>query len=466
MCFMHASFASRPNDELQSTSFEHVEVAPFQTYDNTAYSVNGPITLSYPTYVSPASTSFIEALGAINVSTVAELDLGDNVGAKQEPLVLDAQQRRVSSYDGYYKPARNRTNLLVMPLAQVRQVILEQVNNSLTATGVVFTDSLTGSTLNVSATKEVILSAGVFQTPQLLMLSGIGPQQTLEKFGIPVYHTNENVGRHLQDHCYFSVIARVHQNASASQLYNRIDLLQAAQKQYTDSNTGPLTTPIGPTYGFQQIPEGDLRKLDAAQALENRTNQAHIEYLWENIYYPSEPSMVLSQYPPNSNESFMSVTAALVAPVSRGNVSIQSNTIGDAPVINVNYMESEIDQKIALYAFRNLRTILSQPELANYTIGPNFGEVAPGASITDDETLLTYIKSTLLPVWHASGTARMLPESDGGVVDTRLRVYGVLGLRIVDASIIPLIPDQHIQGAVYMIAEKAADMIKEDYGLL
>lgn len=353
-----------------------------------------------------------------------------------------------------------------MSLAQARQIILEMKNGTLIATGVVFTDSISGNVMNITATKEVILSAGVFQTPQLLMLSGIGPQQTLQQFGIPAYHTNENIGRHMQDHCYFSVIARVRKEVSASQLYNRIDLLQAAQKQYTENHTGPLTSPVGPTYGFQQIPATELRVLDTTGALENRTNQAHIEYLWENLYYPSEPSTLLSQYPPNLNESFMSVTAAVLAPVSRGNISFQSNTIGDAPVINVNYLESEVDQRIALYGFKNLRKILSQPELANFTIGPDSGEVVPGASITDDETLLTYIKSTLLPVWHASGTATMLPEADGGVVDDRLKVYGISGLRVVDASIIPVIPDQHIQGTVYMIAEKAADMIKEDYELV
>lgn len=400
------------------------------------------------------------------MATAQELNLGNNIGAKQEPLTLDAEQRRVSAYDGYYKPVRNRTNLSVMPLAQVRQIILEKSNDITIATGVVFTDSKSGSVMNVTATKEVILSAGVFQTPQLLMLSGIGPEQTLQEFGIPIYHVNKHVGLHMQDHCYFSVIARVMNDASASQVYNRIDLLQAAQREYTNNHTGPLTTPVGPTYGFQQILDTDLQRLDFVGALGNRTNQSHIEYLWENIYYPSEPSMVLPQYPNNLNESFMSVTAALLAPVSRGNVSLQSNAIGDAPLINLNYLESEVDQQIALYAFRNLRMVLSQPELANLTIGPNFGEVAPGANITDDQALLTYIKSTLLPVWHASGTARMLPESDGGVVDDRLRVYGVTGLRVVDASIMPVIPDQHVQGPVYMIAEKAADMIKVDHGLV
>ncbi|KAK0856662.1 hypothetical protein LTR87_017904 [Friedmanniomyces endolithicus] len=449
----------------KSTSFLPVDVAPYQTYNASAYSAKGPISLSYPSYVYDSSTAFIEALSGVNVSIVNDLNLGNNIGTKQEPLVLNGQQQRVSSYDGYYKPVRNRPNLTVRPLSQVQQVILEQQNDSLTATGVVYADMQGGMTVNITASKEVILSAGVFQTPQLLMLSGIGPQQTLRKFGIPEYLENENVGSHMQDHFYFSVIARAQANTSASQLYNRVDLLQAAQQQFAANHSGPLTTPVGPTYGFRQLSTSELQALGAAQALANRSAQAQIEYLWEDIYYPSNPSMVLPQYPPWKDESFISVTAALLSPVSRGNVTLQTNSIQDGPAINVNYLESAVDREIALFMFRSLRTVLSQPVLSNYTIGPNHGEVVPGVEVDDDATVLEYIESTLLPVWHASGTCRMLPLSEGGVVDNRLRVYGVDRLRIIDASIFPVIPDQHIQGPVYMVAEKAADMIKEDYGL-
>ncbi|KAK5674172.1 hypothetical protein LTS10_013069 [Elasticomyces elasticus] len=418
----------------KSTSFLPVDVAPYQTYNASAYSANGPISLSYPTYVYDSSTAFIEALGSVNVPIVNDLNLGNNIGTKQEPLILNRQQQRVSSYDGYYKPVRSRPNLTVRPLSQVSQVILEQQNGSLTATGVVYSDMQGGATVNITASKEVILSAGVFQTPQFM-----------------------------QDHFYFSVIARAQANSSASQLYNRVDMLQAAQQEYATNHSGPLTTPVGPTYGFRQLSTSELQTLGAAQALANQTAQAQIEYLWEDIYYPSNPSMVLPQYPPWKNESFISVTAALLSPVSRGNVTLQTNSIQDGPLINVNYLESAIDQEIALFMFRSLRTVLSQSVLSAYTIGPNHGEVVPGAEVNDDATIMEYIKSTLLPVWHASGTCRMLPSSEGGVVDNRLRVYGVDRLRIIDASIFPVIPDQHIQGPVYMVAEKAADMIKEDY---
>ncbi|KAK3045695.1 hypothetical protein LTR09_012755 [Extremus antarcticus] len=136
-------------------------------------------------------------------------------------------------------------------MSMVQQVLLEKRTNGLTATGVIYSDMSTGSTLNVTASKEVILSAGVFQTPQLLMLSGIGPQDTLATFGIEPYLINENIGRNMQDHLYFSVIARSQPDASALDLYNNVGLLQDAEAQYASNASGPLTTPIGPTYGFR-----------------------------------------------------------------------------------------------------------------------------------------------------------------------------------------------------------------------
>lgn len=128
-------------------------------------------------------------------------------------------------------------------------------------------------------------------------------------------------------------------------------------------------------------------------------------------------------------------------------------------------MAEVADQKIAIQAFKNLRKVLGQADLAAFTIGPDNGEVVPGVAIDTDEEILNYIRSTTIPIWHVSGTCSMLPKEKGGVVDSRLRVYGIQGLRVVDASIIPIIPDQHTMGPVYMIAEKAAVMIKEDWGL-
>jgi choline dehydrogenase-like flavoprotein len=120
---------------------------------------------------------------------------------------------------------------------------------------------------------------------------------------------------------------------------------------------------------------------------------------------------------------------------------------------------------MAIRSFHYLRKILVHPAFSPYTYGPNNGEVSPGGAVDDEDedAIFEYVKANTIPNWHASGTNQMLPEADGGVVDARLRVYGVQGLRIVDCSIIPVLPDVNIAGPVFMIGEKGAEMIREDW---
>ncbi|KAJ9645949.1 hypothetical protein H2199_002992 [Coniosporium tulheliwenetii] len=403
---------------------------PYETFDASAYSSDGPVQLAFPNSINeefPATVDFVEALSSIGVEPVIDLNLGVNLGAQQEVLTIDANMARSSSYDAYYVPIRDRPNLTVMTSALVQAVISEQRDGALTATG------------------------------------GIGPAETLDVFGIPAVLVNENVGQHMQDHTYFSVTARATPETGGD-LFNRIDLLQAAQREYWANRTGPLTVAGGNTYSFQKISDDILESLNATELIGDRSNQAHVEYVFESVYYPNNPNV--ERYPPNLDETFLSVTGVILAPISRGEVTLQSNSITDPPSINVNYYSAEGDQNIAVWILRNLRTVLAQAGLSRWTIGPNNGEIAPGVDIESDEDILNFIKDTALPVWHASGTAQMLPQDQGGVVDSRLRVYGMKGLRVVDASVMPIIPDQHILAAVYAVAEKAGDLIKEDWGFL
>ncbi|KAF8855460.1 FAD/NAD(P)-binding domain-containing protein [Acephala macrosclerotiorum] len=129
--------------------------------------------------------------------------------------------------------------------------------------------------------------------------------------------------------------------------------------------------------------------------------------------------------------------------------------------LNSLYFQAKTDQKIAVYAFNQLRKILACPNLAKWGIGPDNGEVEPGAAVQSGED--TYIRTTVIQVWHASGTCAMKPRADGGVLDSRLKVYKVQGLRVVDESIMPIVSDQHTQRPVYMVSGKAADMIRSEY---
>jgi choline dehydrogenase-like flavoprotein len=137
----------------------------------------------------------------------------------------------------------------------------------------------------------------------------------------------------------------------------------------------------------------------------------------------------------------------------------------DSTYKDLQYYTHDSDRAVAIRGFHYLRKILAHPALSKYTFGENNGEVSPGAAVADDDedAIFEYVKANSIPNWHASGTNRMLPEADGGVVDARLRVYGVDGLRVVDCSIIPVLPDVNIVGPVFMIGEKGAELIRQDW---
>ncbi|KAI9148975.1 GMC oxidoreductase [Paramyrothecium foliicola] len=435
-----------------------------QDYDASLYS-DGPVQITFApdVYSQPGSEAFVESLSAFGLPIAEELNGGVNIGAKQETFTMDTQFQRTSSYDSYYMQAKNRQNLKVLTMSPVQQIILEVTDDAVKATGVVYLDYATGQALNATANKEVILSAGALTTPQLLMLSGIGPSDVLDKAGIQPYVTNENIGKNLQDHIYFSVVAQADPSISYSSLFQDYSKLQQANTEF-ESASGPLTAPIGLSFAFEKIPDEQLGNLGAsAITAQNRSDQAHIEYLYESVYFPNVPSSYY--HPKEYNTSYVSFTAALVAPTSRGNVSILSNSLSDPPQIDPQYYTTPEDEALALYAFKNLRKAFTKFAESNYTIGPNNGEVAPGANVQSDEDILNYIRDTAIQVWHASGTCSMLPREKGGVVDDRLKVYGTQGLRVVDASVFPVIPDTHTVGATYMLAEKAAAMIIEEYNV-
>lgn len=248
---------------------------------------------------------------------------------------------------------------------------------------------------------------------------------------------------------------------SYSSLYHDYSKLQQASKEYEQA-TGPLTAPVGLAFGFEKVTSETLASIGAsAITTQGRSDQAHIEYLYETVYYPNLPTPFYSSK--EYNTSYVSFTAAILAPTSRGTVSVLSNSLSHPPQIDPQYLSTPEDAALALYSFKKLRGILTNYAQYNFTIGSNNGEVAPGANIQSDEDILNYIRETAVTVWHASGTCAMLPKEKGGVVDDKLSVYGVQKLRVVDASVFPVIPDAHTVAGVYMVAEMAANIIKVAY---
>ncbi|KAK2805318.1 hypothetical protein FQN50_006219 [Emmonsiellopsis sp. PD_5] len=435
----------------------------YETWDPRGYS-DGPLDIGFQGYVPESCVGFIKACEAANIPIVEDQNMGNSTGVKQGTGNLDSQYQRSSAYDSFYKQAAGRPNLRVLHDAPVRKLVTSNNGGPIIATGVVFIDQSTSLFHTVNARKEVILSMGAFHTPQLLMISGIGPTSELDKFGIDHVLINENIGQHLDDHSVFSIMATVHPQFSTTQMAATAANLEAAQAEFFTNLTGPYTAPSGITNGFQMLSDAELESIGAHDIIAmGLTNRSHIEYLYESIFYPAGPT---PYYIAEETASYISLTASNLVAASRGNVTLRSTSMGDRPVINPNYYSHPVDRIMSIQSFKYLRKILAHPALSSLTVGPNNGEVSPGAAVSndDDDAIFEYIKANTIPNWHASATTRMMPLEAGGVVDPRLRVYGIQNLRIVDSGIIPLLPDVNIQGPVFMIGEKGAQMIREDWG--
>lgn len=444
----------------------------YKTFDVDAYG-EGPLELGFQGYVPPSTDGFIVACSeAADIPIVEDLNLGDGVGIKHGTATLNSRLRRSSSYDSFYQQARNRTNLSVLHDAPVTGIVMSSASGNSSSTnstsrpraiGVSYINQLTGFVSQARARNEVIVSMGAFHSPQLLMVSGIGPADELEKVGVEPVVVNENVGRNLNDHSVFSIMARAQENASTTEMSRTPQNLRAAQEEYYQNLTGQYTAPSGVTNGFQKLTEQQLRDIGAQAVIDaGLANQTHIEYLFESVWYPWIPTPYWAPLP---NDSYISVTASSMVQLSRGTVTLRSASMSDSPLINSNYYADPTDSAIGIASFKYLRSILRHPALSRFTIGPNSGEVSPGPAVADDddEAILEYIRSNTIPNWHATGTNQMLPLEDGGVVDSRLRVYGVDGLRVIDCSIVPVLPDANILASIYMVAEKGSEMIREDW---
>lgn len=258
-------------------------------------------------------------------------------------------------------------------------------------------------------------------------------------------------------------MARAQDGASTTDMSRTPENLREAQTLFYTNLTGPYTAPSGVTNGFQKFTPDQLREIGAQAVIDaGLTNQTHIEYLFESVWYPWIPTPYWAPLP---NESYISITASSMVQLSRGTVTLRSASMSDSPLIDSQYYSNSTDGIIGIEAFKYLRKILRHPALQQFTIGDFGGEVSPGPEVADDDDtkILEYIKANTIPNWHATGTVRMLPEADGGVVNPRLQVYGVDNLRVIDCSIVPLLPDANILASIYMVAEKGAEMLREDW---
>jgi len=371
--------------------------------------------------------AFRDAAEQAGIPKIADFNRGNNEGVSY----FQVNQRRgwrVSSATAFLRPVLSRKNLTVMTEAQAERVLLDGRR----ATGVAL--RRVGVPGTVAARREVILAAGSIGSPQLLQLSGIGPGDLLRAHGIPVAHDLPGVGENLQDHLQLRLVFKVENvptlNVRANSLFGRA----AIALEYALKRSGPMS--MAPS----QL--GLFARSDPS--LETPDLQWHIQPL--SLEKFGDPL-----------HAFPAFTASVchLRPQSRGHVRIVSPDPAAHPAIQPNYLAVEADRRAAVAGIRRTREIVGQPALAHYR--PE--EFKPGAALQTDADLARAAGDIGTTIFHPVGTARMGTDA-GAVVAPDLRVHGIAGLRVADASVMPTITSGNTSSPTIMIAEKAADLIR------
>lgn len=372
----------------------------------------------------------------------AALEIGiphnrDYNGATQEGIsktqTTIRNGRRMSTAACYLKPARKRPNLRIVAEAMVQKLLLDGSR----CVGVVYEHQ--GRMIEALASKEVILSAGGVASPQVLELSGIGAPSVLKEQGIEVCHALDAVGENLRDHLNARIQWRITKpGLSYNERMRGLGRVREAFR-YATSRRGFLSLPSAPLVGFFKTrPELDTPDL-----------QSHLV-----PYTIRDAKRRLLQ-----DEPGMTMACYQLRPESLGSIHIKSPDANAHPRIRFNFLSDPQDRQTMVDGFRLIRRLAAAKAL-----DPIRGvELSPGEEASTDDEILSWIRENAETAYHPIGTCRMGPAGRGTVVDERLRVHGLTGLRVADASIMPTMVSGNTNAASIMIGEKAADMIKDDH---
>ncbi|RAL07942.1 GMC family oxidoreductase [Aspergillus homomorphus CBS 101889] len=419
-----------PNNELRPPN------ATVQ-YNPDAFSPSGePLQVSYPIDSIPFSSWMDRGIQAIGIPQIQDLNSGSS-----EAAFVGADGDRLATLTIYKTTMAKR--------------ILFDANKK--ATGVKVRTGT--STYTLHASHEVIISAGAFQSPQLLMVSGIGPSEALSPHNISQIVELPGVGQNMWEHVLFAPTYRVSIPTNTEIPNNPVFAAEQAALYFT-LHRGLFTNPGADYLAFEKIPD-HLREQFSAATLRNLSwfppSWPEAEYISFAVYVGDLSDPFFDQ--PKDGFMYASILGAVVAPTSRGSVTLKSNDTDTLPIVQPNWLATESDAQLAVAIFRRLREAWHSEGLAPIVIGE---EYFPGPKVQTDEQILQAIRQNAMTVWHASCTCKMGVRNDSmAVVDHRARVFGVSDLRVVDASAFPILPPGHPQSTCYMLAEKiAADIIQ------
>ena len=373
-----------------------------------------------------------DAAEECGIPKIAEFNRGDNFGS----AYFQMNQRngvRWSATKAYLRPVQGRANLTVMTRAQVRRVRIENRDGRRRATGVQLRQSDQHGRV-IGARREVVLAAGAIGSPQVLQLSGIGPAKLLERCGIAVVHDLPGVGENLHDHLQIRSIYKVNNTVTLNERARTLLGKASMALEYLFFKTGPLTMPPS------QL--GAFAKSDASRPS-------------ANIEWHVQPLSLDKFGSPLHTFNAITPSACNLQPTSRGHVRIVSDDAHADPAIRLNYLSTIEDRAVAVAGLRFTRRIMAAKALARFE--PE--EWKPGAGYESEEELERAAGDLGTTIFHPVGTCKMGRDALA-VVDDKLAVHGVEGLRVVDASIMPRITSGNTNAPTVMIAEKGAELIK------
>ena len=393
------------------------------------HGVGGPLTVSDPREKHPMADAYIEA--AVNSGYKINQDFN---GAEQEGFGYQQwttrNGRRCSAAVGFLNPARKRNNLTIVSKAHTTKIVFDGIR----AVGVEYEKS--GKIKVVTANREILISAGAYNSPQLLQLSGVGPSEILSDLGIEVVADREAVGKNLQDHFNAPLMFELNEHFTLNDVLNRWSSKIDHFMRYLFQQRGFLSMGVAYAGGYFKA-HPDAVSPDIQNLLMLFTS--------ELIGGPVDP------FPGCAS------VVALLRPESRGSVNISSPDPKLPPKIIYNFLTAEKDRETLILGVKKVREIMSQEAISRYIVR----EVRPGGGSNRDEDILDFLEKSGRTSYHPVGTCRM-GSDDEAVVDPRLRVNGVKSLRVVDASIMPTLVSGNTNAPAIMIGEKASDMILED----
>jgi len=393
------------------------------------HGVGGPLPVCDLGHPDPLSAAFIAAAAETGLPVNRDFN-----GASQEGAgffqTTTRHGRRASAAVAYLRPARRRNNLRVETSALARRIVFDGRR----AVAVEYGQA--GRQKTARARREILVSGGAFNSPQLLQLSGVGPAELLRRHGIEVVMDAAGVGHDLQDHMQVRVIMRCSKPITLNDVVNSPTRKFLTGLQYAALRKGPLTIAAGTSGAF----------FKTNPRLATPDIQVH--------FLPFSTDRMGEKL-----HSFSGFTASVcqLRPESRGSLRIKSAEAEAAPEIRINYLSTEADRTANVEGLKMLRKILAAPALKPYVVE----EIDPGAKVASDEELLQFCRARGSTIYHPTSTCRM-GNDPLAVVDQRLCVRGLGGLRVVDASVMPDLVSGNTNAVVIMIAEKASDVILQD----